>query len=196
MKSIEDFADARNKSWCIHCRGWLKDLATNVDHIPSKSLLRAPYPDELPTIEVCRPCNSGFSSDEEYLVAFLGTVLCGSTDPERHANPRSAAILRHSPKLRDRIENAKTWRIGASGEKRLCWTPEKTRINRVILKNARGHALFEYGEPMLEEPDEIWTAPLEMMDAMQRAKFEDVAQNVVTVRRTHIDGRRQAAAAF
>lgn len=178
MKAIEEFFDERNKSWCIHCCGWLEDMETNSDHVPSRSLLCAPYPNELPTIKVCRTCNSGFSSDEEYLVAFLGTVLCGSTDPEHHTNPRSAAILRRSPKLRARIENTKTWSIGPSGEKRLCWTPEQTRINNVILKNARGHALFEYGEPMLDEPERIWVTPLELMAATQRTEFEYIPQEI------------------
>jgi hypothetical protein len=58
------------------------------------------------------------------------------------------------------------------GGTRLLWTPESDRINRVVVKNARSHAFFEYGEPMLEEPQHVWTAPLEALTPDQRADFD------------------------
>jgi hypothetical protein len=60
------------------------------------------------------------------------------------------------------------------GETRLLWTPEQDRVSRIVLKNARGHAFFEYGEPMLAEPDHVWAAPLETLTATQRTEFENV----------------------
>lgn len=177
VKHIEEFVDERHKSWCIHCGNWIARLKTNRDHVPSKCLLSKPYPTELPVIEVCQDCNNGFSHDEEYLVAFLGAVLCGSTDPDEQSIPRSAAIFQRNPKLRERIERSKTECTTPDGDKRLLWTPEQHRINRIIQKNARGHAFFEYGEPMLAPPDQIWVAPLETLDATQRADFENIAQN-------------------
>ncbi len=46
------------------------------------------------------------------------------------------------------------------------------RIKRVALKNARGHAYFEYGEPMLDAPAHIWVLPLESLTAQERRDFD------------------------
>ncbi|MBR8314246.1 hypothetical protein KDW36_13695 [Burkholderia dolosa] len=175
MYAIDDFTDDRNKAWCIHCGKWLNELKTNRDHVPTKGLLRKPYPDELPLIEICRECNSSFSLDEEYLIAFLGSVICGSTDPEKHSNKRSARILQRTPKLKNRIERAKVETTTITGEKRLLWKPEQERICRVVVKNARGHVYFEYGEPMLSPPTHVGVAPLETLDKIQREEFEGLA---------------------
>ena len=174
LNQINEFVDERQKSWCIHCGGLIAERTCNVDHVPSKGLLRQPYPPNLPDGVVCKACNGGFSIDEEYVIAFLGCVLAGSTDPERQTNPRVEGILRHSPKLRQRIEQAKTEYSTLGGETRHVWKPEAERVNRIILKNARGHAFFECGEPMLEEPACLWSAPLESLNMSQREQFENV----------------------
>jgi hypothetical protein len=119
---------------------------------PSKSLLLKPHPENLPVVQVCKPCNTGFSLDEEYLVAFLGAVTAGSSDPDRQAKANAARILNRNPKLRARIERARSEYRTHGGETRIVWKPEARRIDRVILKNARGHAFFEIGEPMLNQP--------------------------------------------
>jgi hypothetical protein len=46
------------------------------------------------------------------------------------------------------------------------------RIERVALKNARGHAYFEFGEPMLDKPTHLWALPLESMTETKRQNFE------------------------
>jgi hypothetical protein len=94
MEHIEEFVDQRQKGWCVHCARWIGELESNRDHVPSRSLLRKPYPKNLPTVAVCTSCNEGFSLDEEYLAAFLGCVLTGSTDPERQDNPSVRRILK------------------------------------------------------------------------------------------------------
>ncbi len=173
MDQIEEFVDERQKSWCIHCGGWIAELDTNRDHVPSKSLLREPYPANLPVVEICAACNEGFSLDEEYLVVFLNCVLAGSTDPHQQRNPQST----HSEKERQaQGENRRFQERDRTlgGEIRSVWTPELERVNRLIVKNARGHALFEYGEPMLREPQSVWSAPLETLTTEQRAVFETI----------------------
>jgi hypothetical protein len=175
MDHIEEFVDERQKGWCIHCARWIGEVESNRDHVPSRSLLRQPYPENLPTVPVCKSCNEGFSSDEEYFAAFLAAVLTGSADPERQANPRVQRILKRSPALRKRIESAHAEsRTLFDDEARVVWTPERERIDRVILKNARGHAYFEYGEPMLEAPAHVWFALLELLAPEDRTQFEDV----------------------
>lgn len=175
MDQIEEFVDERQKGWCVHCARWIGEVESNRDHVPSRSLLRKPYPENLPTVPVCKSCNERFSSDEEYLAAFLGCVLTGSTDPEHQANTRVQRILERSPSLRKRIENGRVEsRTLFDEETRVVWTPEHERIERVILKNARGHAYFEFGEPMLDAPARVLFGPLQLLSAEDRARFEDV----------------------
>lgn len=174
MDQIDEFVDERQKSWCIHCGEWIETVETSRDHVPSKSLLLNPYPNQLPVVHVCKRCNEGFSLDEEYLTTFLGCVLTGSTDPDGQRNPRVGRILKTRPKLRKRIELAKTEYKTIGGETRIVWKPEVKRVDRIILKNARGHAFYEYGEPMLEEPDHVWWAPLESLKAEERTNFESI----------------------
>lgn len=174
MNEIEEFVDERQKSRCIHCGQALANADANRDHTPSKGMLIEPYPENLPVTAVCKPCNEGFSLDEEYMIAFLGCTLAGSTEPDRQRIPRAARILERSTKLRERIERAKTEYKTRGGEIRLVWTPEKERIERVVLKNARGHAFFECGEPMLDEPDRVLFAPLQALTGEEREAFESV----------------------
>lgn len=174
MDQIEEFVDERQKAWCIHCGGWLQELDTDRDHVPSKSFLRKPYPDNLPVVRICKPCNKSFSLDEQYLVAFLGCVLAESTNPDDQDDPRITPLLSEDSKLRARIERARTQYKTLDGETRSVWTPEIDRINAVIVKNARGHAFFECGEPMLSEPDRVSFAPLATLSSQQTSAFENI----------------------
>jgi uncharacterized protein YlaI len=173
MERIEEFVDERQKSWCIHCDAWLTHVETNEDHVPSKSLLNKPRPHHLPVVTVCRECNSRHSKDEQYFVAFIQSVLVGSTDPAKHSNGSAVRGLSESAKLRERIERSKTAYQTEGGETRFAWKPETERVNRVILKNARGHAYFEFGEPMLDAPDHVWSCPLVAMTESERGEFEN-----------------------
>lgn len=174
MDEIKEFTDDRYKSWCVHCGGWIEQLNINRDHVPSRGLLLEPEPDNLPLVQVCQPCNVGFSLDEEYLVAFLGAALTGTTDPNLQSNPRVSRILARSPKLRERIQKSSTTYETLGGQKRTIWKPEQSRVDRIILKNARGHAYYEYGIPMLEAPDYIRAIPLSELTVQERADFEDI----------------------
>jgi hypothetical protein len=172
MQQIEDFSDKRNKAWCVHCGTPLTESETNRDHVPSKALLTEPYPPNLPVVFICKLCNDDFSGDEEYFAAFLGCVLTGSTDPQQQTDARVSRILSRSPALRNRIEQSKVQRTVSDGTKRPHWVPETQRMHRVVLKNARGHALYECGEPIFEEPARVWCAPLSLMTAAERFDFE------------------------
>ena len=107
MHRPEEFVDERHKGFCIHCGGALVQLEASRDHVPSKALLREPYPANLPTVKICRDCNSGFSADEEYMAAFLGVVLTGSTDLGRQSSPVANRIIAGNRRLRSQIERAK-----------------------------------------------------------------------------------------
>lgn len=61
----------------------------------------------------------------------------------------------------------------ADGRWQIIWLPEIERIHQVILKNARGHAFYEYGEPMLDDPVSVTAVPLISMNQNQRNDFEE-----------------------
>lgn len=177
MDIIEEFSDDRNKSWCVHCTGVLVDLETNVDHVPSKSFLQDPRPENLPTVPVCRSCNNGFSKDEAYMVAYLSSALSGTTDPAKQVIPSARRILQKSEPLRTAINRSSSYTT-IGGDERLVWKPDLERIKRVVVKNARGHAFFEMGEPMMHEPASVRIIPLEYMTAEDRAEFEAVGSHM------------------
>lgn len=175
MDNIPEFVDERQRGWCIHCGGWIAQLQSNRDHAPSKSLLQKPCPEELPVIQVCRECDSSFSRDEEYLTALLGAVLTGTTEPTAQSNPSARRILARNRKLRARIDHAKTTYTSIGGETRIIWKPEIERVNNVVVKNARGHAFFELGEPMLTKPSHVLFMPLVSLANTERGHFESEA---------------------
>ena len=176
MHQIEEFVDERQKSWCIHCARSLAGLGTNDDHVPSKSLLSKPRPHHLPIVTICKECNTSFSRDEQYVVTFLSCVVSGSSAPELQSNASAARALTVSPRLRALIERSRTEYTTMGGETRILWKPDAERMNRVVVKNARGHAYFEWGEPMLNAPIEVWAIPLESMSFEQRSDFEGAGE--------------------
>ena len=144
--------------------------------MPTKGLLRKPRPQHLPVVTICRECNNGFSRDEQYSVTFLSCVLSGSSDPQAQQSASAARALAESAALRAMIERSRTEYKTQAGYTRVVWNPDMDRIKRVILKNARGHAFFEYGEPMLELPAAIWACPLERLTDDERRDFEGLQE--------------------
>lgn len=187
MREIEDFTDDRLKTWCIHCGHAIADIVSNRDHVPTKSLLTkalrdrgADYDggsseelDYLPQVIICRNCNSSFSPDENYLLCVLHAVMAGSLYPDPTKNPEAAAILRSNRQV------VRSLKRGPDGQLLLfddvqpfTLFPDAEKVRRVIVKNARGHAYHEIGEPLLEAPDHVAFMPLERLSPEQRDAFE------------------------
>jgi hypothetical protein len=61
-------------------------------------------------------------------------------------------------------------RVESSG--RIIFKPEVERISKVIIKLAKGHALYELHDPCPENPDGIHIVPLELMSESERNAFE------------------------
>jgi len=171
MKQIQDFTDDRYKGACLHCGDRLATKPTNDDHVPSKALLDRPLPDNVHVVRTCVECNNGFSSDEEYFAAFLGAVMSGSTDPDAQTSETARKVLAGNARLRNKIEAARTESMDAGGVSRRIWRSDLEKIRRVVVKNARGHAYHELGQPMLEEPDDVMIVPLEVIDEERLADF-------------------------
>lgn len=176
MERVEDFSDMRLKTRCIHCGEPLSRINSTEDHVPTKSFLDKPRPHNLPVVEICVACNNRFSKDEQYLTTFLSCVVSGSTDPERQTNESAARALHESPSLRAMIESAKTIELLGSSldtaPQRLVWQPDIARINRITVKNARGHVYFELGDVTQDEPANVLVRPFATMTVEEERDFE------------------------
>ena len=113
-----------------------------------------------------------FGRDEEYFAAFLTSVISGSTELDPLQFPTASRNLTHNPPLRSRIDAAR--HMGATTGKctEVIWTPELERIERVIVKNARGHVLFELGQPIELPPTHVNIVPIEQLSPRQLSQFE------------------------
>lgn len=157
-KFKNDFSDERWKQWCVHCHRNLSDVIINKDHVPSKGLLNKPYPSNMSVTFVCEPCNTSFSKDEEYMIAFLSAVRAGTTEPAKQLSERGEDIFLRNESLRRRIQASKSDLPGD------VWIAEIERIQNVVIKNGRGHALYEAGEAKMEDPVSVFIKPISLME--------------------------------
>lgn len=174
MKGMRDYGDERHKGWCIHCSVALGKLKSNLDHVPSRTILDRPFPDNLPTIRICKPCNTSFSSDEEYFTAFLGSVLAGTADPDQQVVERAEKILDSNHRLQDGIEAQLEVVKGVDGMDQVTFVPDLSRIQNVVVKNARGHILFEHGQRAEGEPTRVAIQPIPTLPPDALANFEAI----------------------
>ena len=163
MEQLTDFGDKRTLGLCAFCGG---STGTR-DHCPSRVFLDKPYPENLPVVPACSTCNSGFSSDEEYLACLVSCVISGSTNPEMMPREKIAKTLERKPSLRARIEQSQSQNGEAS-----IFHPEHGRVSSIITKLARGHALYELHEACLNAPNDISIVPISLMSPAEQEKFE------------------------
>ena len=159
MRYMEPFGDIRTLGACVYCGG----VPDTRDHVPSLVLLDEPYPDQLPTVPSCVECNVGLSGDEQYLACLIECVTCGTTDPRRLKRQKVIDTFAKRPHRQREIE------AGREGDAN--WRPDPGRLERVIMKLARGHAAFEL-DPMLAPPAEIRFMPLCALTDQERSSFE------------------------
>ena len=172
MKQLDDLGDDRLKRFCVHCGGGVDEDDSSREHFPTRSLLDKSDTELFPTLPVHKECNRQFALDEEYLAAFLASVLSGSTEVDEKRFQAVAKTLRHSPKLRRRIDRAQKVQGTLWGGPEILWMPEIERVKRVIVKNARGHVYYELGEPLFADPYWVGVCPLSRLSPDQREWFE------------------------
>jgi hypothetical protein len=119
-------------------------------------------------------CNASFSPDEEYFTGFLASVISGSTEPDPQEFRAASGSLRRNPGLRARIGQSRRIEKSLWGDSEILWKPESERVNRVLVKNAKGHAFYELGEPMLSEPFWVGADVLPLLPESTRNQFEHV----------------------
>ncbi len=160
MRQINDFTDERYKGFCLHCGASLQQVEITHDHVPSKVLLDRPLPTNVHTVDVCGECNNGFSSDEEYFAAFLGAAMSGGVVPVPEMFESARRAFLGNAKLALEIEKSAATYEDCDGGRRLIWQPDLKRIEKIVVKNARGHAFYELGQPCYGEPDQVLLQPL------------------------------------
>jgi hypothetical protein len=100
-------------------------------------------------------------------------IECARTgSAEAVKRPKVQEIFRHSPALAARIMQART--MAPSGE--VSFQPEHDRVRRVVVKLARGHAVYELNEQRLDDPAHVMFVPLHVLSRDALRHFEDPPQ--------------------
>lgn len=187
VEYIEDLSDERLKAWCIQCGVPAHEVVLTRDHVPSKSLLSKEVveaggefdrghggpADYLPQVAICKRCNSGFARDESYLKCVLHAVLAGSLRPHPNKYPEAAKYLRSNRHFVRELEADPRNQPGLFADTEpFALYPDMNRIERVVVKNARGHAYHEIGEPLMEHPAEVWIRPITLLSPAEQQEFE------------------------
>lgn len=165
MDQVHDYADDRLLRGCVYCGG----LPNTQDHVPSRILLDEPFPEQLPKVGACEACNVGFSFDEQYVACLVECARLGHTDPDQHEREKVAKILRRSPALRARLEAART----IDGDQ-IIFATEPARVKNILLKLAKGHAMYELSWFPKHEPTFYQWNAINLLDDASRAEFEAV----------------------
>jgi hypothetical protein len=163
MEQLPDYSDDRLIVGCVLCGGPTESR----DHVPSRVLLDEPYPENLPVVPACEVCNRGASLDEEYFACLLECVLAGAATPEAVRREKVRRILERKPALAAMLAQART-----VSEQGTIFKIDQERINRVVLKLARGHAAYELSEPQHGDPASVAAVPLSLLSERARAEFE------------------------
>lgn len=169
MEQFKSYADDRLVVGCVYC---CRDTDTR-EHVPSRILLDEPYPENLPVLPACVDCNRGFSLDEEYFACLVECARTGSVDAVKR--PKILRILQDSPALAARLMHART--VTESGQ--TVFAPENERVRMIVLKLARGHAVYELDEQRREEPSHVMITPLHLLTLEQRKHFETHPKSTV-----------------
>ena len=163
---------------CVHCCKPVERANMTREHVPSRCLLVAPFSEDLMTMTACRRCNEGYARDEQYLSALLTAVLAGSTDPDRQRTPKAGRMFKKQPGLRARIAEASIKTNTLFGESETRFWPEIDRVSRVVIKNARGHAVYELDFWAGNDPAHFVAFPLQSLSEEEYQQFEAVQPRI------------------
>ena len=168
MRQLKTFGDSRTLSYCTFCGA----VPETDDHCPSRVFLDEPYPENLPVVPSCLECNNGFSIDEEYVACLISCVIDGTTKPDKISRPKIRRILEEKPFLLKRIEQQSKKLPNTT----LTFEPEVSRLKKVIIKLARGHALHEIHEHCIQQPDVIKVNPVTELSSEEWKDFANPEQ--------------------
>jgi hypothetical protein len=167
MRQIENLGDIRQTQACAYCG----KMTQTRDHVPPRVLLDEPFPENLPVVPACLLCNNTASLDEEYLACLIECVICGTTDPEKVSREKIRRTLVRQRALQERLTSALRW----ENEQPL-FQIELDRVERMVVKLAQGHALYELNEPQLASPSNVGISPLSLLNDEMREAFENLSE--------------------
>jgi hypothetical protein len=168
MKEYKSFADSRALQWCIYCHG----SPDTREHVPPKVMLDLPYPSNLQIVGACEECNNGHSVDEQYLACLIDCILAGSVNPVAVGRDKVRKALIARPKIAEKLSKARK-----SNDGNIIFDVEHERVERVVLKIALGHVLFELNELRDAQEAAVSICPLVTMKTEQKQNFENGATN-------------------
>ena len=137
-------------SRCIYCG----NPADSREHIPSKTFLRKPFPDNLYTVPACKKCNNGYSDDELYTRAVIDTLK--RIHGETTGHPYSGYSLQKHPQIAKSVYEEVLAFTKKSESEQLPYHFRSDRIKRILEKLARGHAVYELSEAYNTDEEEDW----------------------------------------
>lgn len=172
MKQIKNLGDMRQAEACTYCG---KATQTR-DHVPPRVLLDEPFPENLPVVPACLLCNNTASSDEEYLASLVECIICGTTDPAKVGREKIRRTLAKQPALQERLTAALRWENEQS-----LFQIELDRVERIVVKLAQGHALYELNEPQIARPSSVAISPLPLLNNDMREAFENLLKHGFTI---------------
>jgi hypothetical protein len=167
---------------CIYCGS---SPAATADHVPPRTIFAKPYPPNLKTVPACRPCNEGFSKDDEYFKQWLTVPDLAKGHPDREGVVGSVVRSlnrREAPGLR-RMFQASTFpaeRYSEAGiymgEGKLISMDGK-RIAATVERTTRGLFFLETGEALPRDAtvNVLDPARFKLLDDATKAAVSDFA---------------------
>jgi len=183
---------ARTNYKCYICGSKKADTR---DHIFPKNLFPRPMPHNLPTGPACRDCNNSLSDDEELFRALVTSGMAYETTSGRHIwDKRVRPSLQQNRRgfkslLRKLITEVNLPSGIALG---LEFKPE--RVNRVLVKIAKGLYYKDTGEPLpdnvkhlfrYDDPRKLIEPPFD--EAIKDAKKSVLGENVIVYWRNTVE---------
>lgn len=159
MQTRSIATNSSKESQCIYCG----DQANTRDHVPPRSLLERPYPDNLHTVPSCSKCNHGFSLDEQYFLVLLAQISTSPTlQSKLDVGGSINRALERAPALDERVISS----LEVDKENgRILIQPEFERICRIIKKIALGLYIIHYNRlPLLASLTSIDAFPYNILD--------------------------------
>lgn len=109
-------AAGRRQERCVYCG---QAPATTRDHVVSKGLYVAPYPNNLLTVPACWPCNQRKSASEDSLRDFLSMDLLSAPAPDArslfHSTVARAVVRNRSKIARELVQHGRRIPIYSPG---------------------------------------------------------------------------------
>lgn len=135
----------RDEYSCVYCL----EKANSREHLPSRIFLDEPYPSKLAILPSCVRCNNSFSSDEQYLACLIDYVQYKLEKLECVRRNKIKRTFQSRPHFEKEFEKATCYKDNGEVDY-IEYDVEK--IESIILKLAKGHAIYSLSEVNLGEP--------------------------------------------